>query len=174
MEAAMGLSKRFGLRLLLLTLVTIVLGAHMIVARADVALQRVLQGLSSPLYVTNAHDGTQRLFVVQQSGQILVLPPGTSTPTLFLDISSKVTFGGEQGLLGLAFIRSSRRNSRFFVDGFAVQDNDQAPLEPTPTMTFDPNGLTGLVDFPMQYLSGVTGSTCPGGTSATTPWCGRA
>src|SRR5215510_8634514 len=69
-----------------------------------IQLQPVLiSGLTSALYVTNAHDGSNRLFIVEQPGRIQVLQPGQSSPTLFLDITSPVLFGGEQGLLGLAF-----------------------------------------------------------------------
>jgi hypothetical protein len=66
----------------------------------------VTSGLSSPVLVTNAHDGTNRLFIVEQGGRILVLQPGTASPGVFMDITSKVVSGGERGLLGLTFIRS--------------------------------------------------------------------
>src|SRR5262245_2852768 len=76
----------------------------------------VLGGLSSPLYLTDARDGSNRLFVVQQGGRILVLQPGASTPTVFLDITGLVLSGGEQGLLGLAFHPDYPINRRFFVN----------------------------------------------------------
>src|SRR5262249_39231633 len=79
-------------------------------------LQPVVTGLSSPVFVCNAHDGTNRLFIVEQPGVIKVLQPGSSTPTVFLDISSRVMFGGEQGLLGLAFHPQYTTNLRFFVN----------------------------------------------------------
>src|SRR3970282_2073322 len=75
-----------------------------------------LTGLSSPLYVTHAHDGTNRLFIVEQPGRILVLQPGAGTATVFLDIMSKVHSGGERGLLGLAFHPNYAFNRRFFVN----------------------------------------------------------
>ncbi|HWP42470.1 MAG TPA: PQQ-dependent sugar dehydrogenase, partial [Blastocatellia bacterium] len=83
---------------------------------AAVALQPVLGGLLSPVYVTGARDGTNRLFIVEQPGRILVLQPGSSTPTAFLTISTKVSFGGERGLLGLAFHPQFESNRRFFVN----------------------------------------------------------
>ncbi|MGB8508067.1 MAG: PQQ-dependent sugar dehydrogenase [Pyrinomonadaceae bacterium] len=73
-------------------------------------------GLSSPVYMTNAHDGTDRLFIVEQGGRIKVLQPGATTPTIFLNISTKIVSGGEQGLLGLAFHPQYRTNRRFFVN----------------------------------------------------------
>src|SRR5262245_18410118 len=70
---------------------------------AQIQLQRVVSGLSSPVFVTNAHDRSNRLFILEQGGIIKVLQPGGTTPTVFLNITSKVVSGGEQGLLGLAF-----------------------------------------------------------------------
>jgi len=42
---------------------------------ATIRLVLVLSGLSSPLFVTNAHDGSNRLFIVEQGGRIKVLQP---------------------------------------------------------------------------------------------------
>ena len=72
--------------------------------------------LTSPVLVTNAHDGTNRLFIVEQAGRIRVQQPGGATlPTLFLNITSRVSSGGERGLLGLAFHPNYAANRRFFV-----------------------------------------------------------
>ena len=79
-------------------------------------LEPVATGLSSPIYVTNSGDGGNRLFIVEQGGVIKVLQPGLNTPTVFLDISSKVLSGGERGLLGLAFHPQFSTNRRFFVN----------------------------------------------------------
>ena len=81
-----------------------------------VSLVEVLSGLSAPLYLTNAHDGSNRMFMLEQAGRIKVLQPGAATPTVFLDISATVLSGGEQGLLGLAFHPQYATNRRFFVD----------------------------------------------------------
>src|SRR5262245_17944546 len=70
---------------------------------ADVRLATVLSGLSSPVFVGHAGDGTNRLFIVEQGGVIKVLRPGSSAATAFLDIRTRIVTGGEQGLLGLAF-----------------------------------------------------------------------
>jgi hypothetical protein len=86
-------------------------------ALARIALQPLItKGLSSPLYVTNAHDGINRLFIVEQPGRIRVLQPGATAPSVFLDITSKVLFGGERGLLGLAFHPQFAASRRLFVD----------------------------------------------------------
>ena len=85
-------------------------------AAASIKLVPVLTGLSSPLFVTNARDGTNRLFVVEQAGIVKLLQQGTTAPTVFLNITSKVLSGGERGLLGLAFHPQFASNRRFFVN----------------------------------------------------------
>lgn len=84
-------------------------------APASLVLESVLTGLSSPVFVTNAHDGSNRLFIVQQGGTIRVLQPGAATTTEFLDITTRVLSGGERGLLGLAFHPFYKTTGRFFV-----------------------------------------------------------
>ena len=81
-----------------------------------IQLEPLLTGLSSPVYVTNAHDGSRRLFIIEQPGRIKVLQPASASPTVFLDITTKVLSGGERGLLGLAFHPQFKTNRRFFVN----------------------------------------------------------
>jgi glucose/arabinose dehydrogenase len=79
----------------------------------------VVGGLVDPIGVTNAGDGSGRLFVVQRSGQVRVVnPDGSLRGAPFLDMSGSARFvsGGEQGLLGLAFHPSFAANGRVFVD----------------------------------------------------------
>ncbi|HEY2818601.1 MAG TPA: PQQ-dependent sugar dehydrogenase [Casimicrobiaceae bacterium] len=82
---------------------------------AAIQLTPIVTGLASPTFIANAGDGSNRLFIVEQGGTIRVLQPGSSTPTLFLDIHAKVVAGGEQGLVGLAFHPQYTVNGRFFV-----------------------------------------------------------
>ncbi|HCA56859.1 MAG TPA: hypothetical protein DEP46_02615, partial [Blastocatellia bacterium] len=60
-------------------------------------------GFSSPLLLTHAGDGTRRTFVVERGGIIKVAPPGSTTYSIFMNITTRVLSGGERGLLGLAF-----------------------------------------------------------------------
>lgn len=77
-------------------------------------LEEFATGLSNPVEITNANDS--RLFVVQQNGIIKIIQPnGTINSADFLNISSKITFGGERGLLGLAFHPQYATNGYFFV-----------------------------------------------------------
>jgi glucose/arabinose dehydrogenase len=85
-------------------------------AGAAIRLAPVLDGLDNPDFVTNARDGSHRLFVIEQPGVIRVFPLGASASVVFLDITARVLFGGERGLLGLAFHPQFSSNGRFFVD----------------------------------------------------------
>lgn len=87
-------------------------------AQTAIQLIPVLSGLDSPVYVTNARDGSNRLFIVEQTGRIKILPPGAAAPlsTPFLNLSAKISGGGERGLLGLAFHPQYATNRRFFVN----------------------------------------------------------
>src|SRR5688572_26484153 len=71
---------------------------------AGAELHTYATGLSQPIAVVNAGDGSGRLFIAQQGGRIMVHDGSRVLPTPFLDLSGLVTCGcGEQGLLGLAF-----------------------------------------------------------------------
>ncbi len=72
-------------------------------------------GLEAPLYLT-APPGDARLFVVEQPGRIRVIKDGQLLPRPFLDITAKVGYGGERGLLGLAFHPRYAQNGWFYVD----------------------------------------------------------
>jgi glucose/arabinose dehydrogenase len=78
-------------------------------------LEQVAKGLAFPLYLT-APPGDDRLFIVEKGGRIRIVENGTLRPDPFLDISSLVSGGSEQGLLGLAFHPDYESNGRFFVD----------------------------------------------------------
>ncbi|MFN8391789.1 MAG: PQQ-dependent sugar dehydrogenase [Bdellovibrionota bacterium] len=81
-----------------------------------VRLDLVASGLTKPVLVTNAHDGSGRLFIIEQGGKIRIMKNGTLLPTPFLDIHTLVSTDGEQGLLGLAFHPSFAANRRFFIN----------------------------------------------------------
>jgi len=80
----------------------------------SISLEEFATGFTAPVEIVNANDS--RMFVVQQNGIIkIVQPNGTVNSTNFLDISSKITYGGERGLLGLAFHPQYSTNGYFFV-----------------------------------------------------------
>ncbi|MGV8082078.1 MAG: PQQ-dependent sugar dehydrogenase [Coriobacteriia bacterium] len=74
------------------------------------------RGFDHPVYLTNAGDGSNRLFVAEQGGKIWVISDGTVRGRPFLDISSLVSFGGERGLLGVAFSPDFETDGRMYID----------------------------------------------------------
>lgn len=84
--------------------------------RAAFALEQVVDGLQSPVFVTSAQDGTGRLFVLEQEGRIRIVDDGGLAAEPFLDIRNLIENGGERGLLGLAFDPDYGSNGRFYVD----------------------------------------------------------
>ena len=69
---------------------------------ASVALELVTDGFDAPLFATPVGDGTGRLLVAEQGGVIRIVDDGAVREQPFLDISDRVSAGGERGLLGLA------------------------------------------------------------------------
>ena len=91
------------------------------VSGVRVRVEQVGSGFSQPLFVTGAHDGSGRVFVLEKTGRIRLLDG-----SVFLDLSDRVTapsvnsYEREQGLLGLAF------HPRFATNGFLyVHYNDR-------------------------------------------------
>ncbi len=76
---------------------------------------KIVGGLSAPTQVTNAGDGTNRLFVAEARGTIRVVENGALKAGYFMDIRTKVADGGERGLLGIAFDPDFETNRRLFV-----------------------------------------------------------
>lgn len=81
-----------------------------------IALTPFASGLSNAVDIANAGDS--RLFVVQQSGEIrIVNADGTLKPNNFLTLTTAtIAFGGERGLLGLAFHPQYATNGFFYVN----------------------------------------------------------
>lgn len=76
----------------------------------------VSAGLSKPVFVTHANDGSGRLFVVEQDGKIRIIQNGVLQSAPFLNLTSKVSKGSERGLLGLAFHPNYLSNGKFYVN----------------------------------------------------------
>jgi glucose/arabinose dehydrogenase len=76
---------------------------------------------SQPVGIVAPGDGSNRLFVVEQAGIIRVFENSQTVAesTVFLDISTQVLFGGEQGLLGLSFHPNYTINGYFYVNYIA-------------------------------------------------------
>lgn len=120
-----------------------------------IRLAPVAQGLDSPVLVT-APAGDPRLFVVEQTGRILILVDGAVQAVPFLDVSDRVSVGGERGLLGLAFHPDYASNGRFFVNYTDVEGNTQVVGYTASGDAADPGSATPLfsVDQPFANHNG--------------------
>jgi len=96
-------------------------------------LETQFTGLDRPILIRNAHDGSHRLFIVEQTGRIKVVQPGTSVPTVFIDLSSKIVVpvitGDERGLLGMTFSPNFATNGKFYVNYTRVGDGTTVVAE---------------------------------------------
>jgi len=105
-------------KFILLLLVTVFMMGKNI--NAQFTMQQAFPNLSfsSPVDLQYAPDGTDRIFVIEQSGVIKVFENNgnTATAKTFLNITDRVTSGGETGLLGLAFHPDYSSNGYFYVD----------------------------------------------------------
>jgi len=76
----------------------------------------LVSGLSSPVHISNAGDGSNRLFVVERVGRIRVVENGVLSVTPFLDIQDRTqSTGGEEGLLSIAFPQDYATHGYFYV-----------------------------------------------------------
>ena len=114
---------------------------------------------SSPVEFTHANDGSNRVFVVEQAGQIQVFDnnPETKSVATYLDIRSKVASGGEMGLLGLAFHPNFKENGFLYVN--YTKNNPRETVisrfkasSPTAAQV-DPNTEEVLLTFAQPYAN---------------------
>jgi glucose/arabinose dehydrogenase len=103
----------------------------------------VASGLDQPLWVTTSGAGDGRLYVAEQPGRIRVLEADGSLATQpFLDITDRVSAGGERGLLGFAFppdfgpanavvyVHYSNRDGDTTLSSFRLDAHDVTRLDP--------------------------------------------
>jgi len=89
---------------------------------SEIKLTAVVSGLNRPLYVVNSDDGSDHLFLVEQSGKIWIIENDTKLDEPFLNVSTLITQSAlsssytEQGLLGLAFHPDYENNGVFFIN----------------------------------------------------------
>jgi glucose/arabinose dehydrogenase len=95
-----------------------------LLAPSNLTFQAITAGLTSPIFITHAGDGSGRIFVVEQPGRIRIIKNGALLSTPFLDIHTIVRSGGEQGLVALAFHPSYGTNGKFYVVYTAPRSGD--------------------------------------------------
>jgi len=82
-------------------------------AATNLTLEEVARGFEQPVLALSPPED-DKLYVVDQPGRIWVIADGD--PQVFVDITEDVIFGGERGLLGLAFHPEFATNRRLFVN----------------------------------------------------------
>jgi len=84
-----------------------------------ISLKPISDGLEAPVGMAVPFDGTNRLFVIEQTGKVRIIKNGQLLETPFLDVSSKLdnisSFYSEKGLLGIAFHPQYETNRKFYV-----------------------------------------------------------
>jgi len=93
--------------------------------RGTLRLEPAASGFSNPVYLAAPPGDTARLFVVEQAGRIRIVRGGQPLGTPFLDISARVTSGGERGLFSVAFHPNYAANGFFYVDYTDVNGDTQ-------------------------------------------------
>ncbi|QIY90359.1 PQQ-dependent sugar dehydrogenase [Chryseobacterium gallinarum] len=134
-------------------LFTICIFSSLILNAQSINLEEFATGLTRPVEITNANDS--RLFVVQQTGIIKIIQPnGNINSTDFLNITSKVLYGGERGLLGLAFHPQYATNGYFFVYYNNTAGNivvARYTVSSSNPDTADPNSEKILLNIPKPF-----------------------
>jgi glucose/arabinose dehydrogenase len=128
----------------------------------------IASGLSRPVDIKSANDGSGRLFIIEKYGTIRIYENGQLLETPFLNIADRVDdSGNEMGLLGLAFHPDYKQNGFFyvnytgrggntFISRFHAVDNLTDPNSEKILLTVDqpfPNHNGGALAFgPDGYL----------------------
>lgn len=131
----------------------------------DVDVELFKGGFSQPLDLQNAGD--QRLFVVEKGGKIKIIQAdGTVNPIPFLDISSQISTGNEQGLLGLAFHPDYTANGYFFINYTTTNGDTRVSrfsVDSTNPDIADPLSETTIIEYQQPYVNHNGGCLAFGG-----------
>lgn len=112
-------------------------------------------GLPQATTITHAGDGSGRLYVTLQGGQVRVIRNGQLQAQPFLDVSGLTRAGGERGLLGLAFDPRYKTNRRFYVH-YTDRNGDTVLARYTATPDFsrgDPQSARTLFTAEQPYAN---------------------
>ena len=123
---------------------------------AQISLMPFSTGYSSPVDIKNCGD--ERLFIVEQGGYIRICDTnGVKRPLPFLDIHTRVTCCGEQGLLGLAFPPDFATSGYFYVNYVNKPDADtrisRFHVDPSTPDSADPNSEEILLEIYQPYAN---------------------
>jgi glucose/arabinose dehydrogenase len=125
-------------------------------------LDLLVGGLTDPVIITNAGDGSGRLFIGEQDGLVWIWDGSQLVTTPFLDVTAQSIAGGEQGLLGLAFDPEFASNGLLYVHYSAPDDTGDPEIDHFTTISrfavdglnpnlVDPTSETVLLRYPQPY-----------------------
>ena len=156
----------------------------------DLKATEVATGLVQPVLAVSPFRDMHRLFIGEQGGTIRILKDGALLPVPFLDVTTRISQGGERGLLGLAFHPEYGVNGRFFISvtdllgdtsvlEYAVSASNPDVADPVPVRQIYaqaqpyPNHNGGCLQFGIDgmlllALGDGGGSFDPGGNSQNT------
>jgi sugar lactone lactonase YvrE/glucose/arabinose dehydrogenase len=132
-------------------------------ATITVTTERLVTGLSRPVAIANAGDGSGRLFVIEKNeGRVRIIKNGQLLPRAFLDIKNKIDANGnEKGLLGIAFHPDYKTNGIFYVNYTAPKDTGASGDNVTKITRFkvsannpdiaDESSETLIIDYDQPY-----------------------
>jgi glucose/arabinose dehydrogenase len=128
----------------------------------QVQLQQVFAGLTpalaAPVSLQQAPGDATRWFIVEQAGTIRAFAndDGATATLSFLDITGRVRFGGERGLLGMAFHPDFPNTPEVFVSYTRQPDGTSLVSRFTSTdggQTLDPSSEQVILSMPQDFAN---------------------
>jgi glucose/arabinose dehydrogenase len=122
--------------------------------------------VAEPTAIVTPAAGPDGVYVVEQAGRIWRLVEGAA-PALVVDLSARVTAGGERGLLGLAFAPDYPQDPRVFVDytytkGRQLRTRVASFRIDAAGATIDPASERDVLTFDQPYANHNSGSLVVG------------
>lgn len=120
--------------------------SNVVLSQAIYMKKEISAGLSSPMQIAHAGDGTGRIFVAERGGTIKVFSSTYALLGTYLNMSSRINSSGEGGLLSIAFHPDFETNGCLFVH--FTDDDDHIIVSRYQTTNYLSNTIpaTGYVD----------------------------
>ncbi len=129
-------------------------------AQPNIALSPVLSsGLSAPMQLVNAGDGSKRVFIVQKAGTIRVYDSAFQFLATLVTVPN-ITSSGERGLLSMAFHPNYKSNGFFYVyytNAAGDLEISRYRISANDANVADPNSRVILITIPHPNFSNHNG-----------------
>ena len=96
-------------------LLSMICCSYLAEAQPQLTFSPLISNLTKPVEISNAGDGSGRLFIVEQTGRIKIYKNGAIQSKPFLDLSNVVSTGQYKGLWSIAFAPNYKKNRMCFV-----------------------------------------------------------